>query len=106
MTNQWVCMTSSSEHSFVRDLGKLSTGMSFRVTDVALMEKGVKAGVVDKESVEDLNLAFHTSLGQKVIDWIEAYADTSGGSRSCWVGEKKRMVCMTWREADSSDDEV
>jgi len=26
MTNQWVCMTSSSEHSFVRDLGALSAG--------------------------------------------------------------------------------
>lgn len=24
MTNQWVCMTSTSEHSFVRDLGALS----------------------------------------------------------------------------------
>lgn len=28
MTNQWVCMTSSSEHSFIRDLGELSTRIS------------------------------------------------------------------------------
>jgi hypothetical protein len=27
MTNQWVCMTSTSEHSFIVDLARLSTSM-------------------------------------------------------------------------------
>jgi hypothetical protein len=78
----------------------------FGWTDLDLMEKGVGTGLVDKESIEDLNMIFQTRIGQKVLDWIDAYSNTSGSARSCWVGDKKKMVCMTWRESESSDDEM
>jgi len=89
-------MTSSSEHAFVRDLGLLSQG---------LMKTAVTAGQVEMESVDDLNDSCQSKMGQKVLDWIEAYSSASGNARSCWVGGKKKLVCMTWRDADSSDDE-
>jgi len=85
MTNQWVCMTSSSEHSFVRDLGMLSQELMKRA--------GESAGTADWKT------------GDSILKWIDAYAGASGNSRSCWVGEKKKIVCMTWRDAESSDDE-
>jgi hypothetical protein len=85
MTNQWVCTTSSSEHSFVRDLGMLSQGITW----------------IDEPTVELMKRAGETAgtdwkTGDNILKWIDAYAGASGNSRSCWVGEKKKIVCMTW----------
>jgi hypothetical protein len=77
----------------------------FDPLDTGLMKTAVKAGQVEVESVDDLNDSCQSKMGQKVLDWIEAYSSASGNARSCWVGGKKKLVCMTWRDADSSDDE-
>lgn len=45
------------------------------------------------------------STGENLLKWIDAYASSPGNARSCWLGKKKKLVCMSWREADTSDEE-
>lgn len=44
------------------------------------------------------------SVGRNLLSWIEAYGMTAGNQRSCWLGKKKRLVCMTWRDAEESEE--
>ena len=64
---------------------------------IELMEKHFADGGVDGEGV--------SGVGDKLLAWIDAYGKAVGSSRSCWVGEKKKLVCMTWRDADESDED-
>ena len=43
--------------------------------------------------------------GEHLLRWIEAYSRCAGNARSCWLGGRKKLVCMSWREADSSEEE-
>lgn len=67
------------------------------------MKRGIDAGEI-VESELDGDVQYSTKVGECLLDWAQAYANTSGNQRSCWQG-KKRMVCMTWRDTDSSDEE-
>jgi hypothetical protein len=98
MTNQWVCMTSSSEYSFIYDLGNLSRRTTFvrKPLILGLMETVIIALDEDKDSM---------AAGTKLLKWIDAYSGAPGTARSCWVGEKKRLVCMSWRNAETSDED-
>jgi len=44
-------------------------------------------------------------VGERLLKWIDAYSKASGDARSCWLGATKKLVCMTWRDADDSGDE-
>ena len=44
-------------------------------------------------------------VGERLLKWIEAYSNASGDVRSSWLGAKKKLVCMTWTDADDSGDE-
>lgn len=66
-----------------------------------MMEIAIENGEVTLESLGTEKF----EVGERLLSWIDAYAKAPGNLRSCWVGEKKRLVCMSWRDADSSDDE-
>ena len=65
-----------------------------------------EAGWTDAEMVRGLSSSFQSPEGQKLLDWIDAYSNAPGDSRSCWIGEHKKLVCMTWRDEENSDDEA
>jgi hypothetical protein len=126
MTNQWVCMTSSSEHSFIRDLGFLSertpptlspihrppvryllpqkpeslTYQPFMQTlIIEMMSDEFGKGILRDD------MARVSQVGDQLLGWIDAYSRSPGNARACWVGTKKKLVCMTWRDVDMSDEE-
>lgn len=101
MTNQWVCMTSSSEHSFVRDLGLISERKPPLLIILIAEMMAAQAG---KGMVDD-DITRISQLGECLLKWIHAYAHCPGNRRACWLGEKKKLVCMTWRDADTSDED-
>jgi hypothetical protein len=45
------------------------------------------------------------TAGENLLKWIDAYSSCPGNARSCWLGRKKKLVCMSWREADTSDED-
>jgi len=57
--------------------------------------------------MEFLEESDHPSMiiGGKLLEWIDAYALAPGNQRSCWVGAKKKLTCMTWRDVDTSDED-
>lgn len=46
-----------------------------------------------------------SQVGERLLEWIDAYSKAPGNERSCWVGAKKRLVCMAWRDTDLSGEE-
>lgn len=51
------------------------------------------------------DMARVSHVGEQLLGWIDAYSLSPGNGRACWVGTKKKLVCMTWRDVDMSDDE-
>jgi len=51
------------------------------------------------------DMARVSRLGEQLLGWIDAYSHSPGNARACWVGAKKKLVCMTWRDVDMSDDD-
>jgi hypothetical protein len=66
-----------------------------------MMETAIENGEIIPESLDMKKL----EVGERLLNWIDAYSKAPGNSRSCWVGGKKRLVCMSWGDADSSDNE-
>jgi hypothetical protein len=50
------------------------------------------------------NMARISQIGEQLLGWIDAYSRSPGNSRACWVGARKKLVCMTWRDVDMSDE--
>jgi hypothetical protein len=44
------------------------------------------------------------TAGTHLLEWIDAYSNVNGSDRSCWLGKRKKLVCMSWVEGDSSDE--
>jgi len=68
------------------------------------MEKAILEGTVSLEYLDE-NQYPYMIMGEKLLEWINAYAHAPGNQRSCWVGAKKKLTCMTWRDVDTSDEE-
>jgi hypothetical protein len=66
-----------------------------------LIEEGIKRGEVQYVDYSTDPYA----AGECLLKWIDAYWNSPGNLRSCWLGSKKQLVCMTWRDADTSDEE-
>jgi len=56
-------------------------------------------------SVLDGDIARISQLGEALLKWVNAYSRSPGDKRACWVGAKKKVVCITWRDVDSSDED-
>ena len=45
-------------------------------------------------------------VGERLLKWIEAYGQSPGNLRACWIGEKKKMkTTYAWRDDDSDDED-
>jgi hypothetical protein len=66
-----------------------------------MMTEAVEDGRLSAAAVDNLDF----SVGRNLLLWIEAYGMAAGNQRSCWLGKKKRLVCMTWRDAEESEEE-
>lgn len=44
-------------------------------------------------------------VGERLLEWIDAYSKAPGDKRSCWVGLKKKLAYGPWRDVDSDDEE-
>jgi len=66
-----------------------------------MMEEAIKQG-----DIQDVNYTTDPYIvGECILKWIDAYAKAPGDHRSCWLGNEKKLVCMTWQEVDTSDEE-
>jgi hypothetical protein len=45
------------------------------------------------------------TTGENLLKWIDAYSNANGNQRSCWLGRRKKLVCMSWEQDDMSDEE-
>ena len=104
MTNQWVCMTSTSEHSFVRDLGALSQRKHPANTE--LMTGLMRQRMVENRPTDEMDIEETFEVGERLLNWIDAYGKARGSQRSCWIGEGKRLkVTYSWGDNDSDEDD-
>ena len=69
--------------------------------NVELTEEAVKRGEINRVDYDEEPYI----AGESLLRWIDAYSNAPGNTRSCWIGNKKQLVCMTWRDADTSDEE-
>lgn len=68
------------------------------------MKHGIENGEVPEDAMDSEKYPF-TAAGDKLIKWMDAYSNASGDTRSCWLGAKKKLVCLNWRDEDSSDED-
>jgi hypothetical protein len=68
---------------------------------IEMMDEAMRAGDVNLDGLRHMDL----KVGENLLLWIDAYGKAAGNQRSCWLGKKKRLVCMTWRDAEESDEE-
>lgn len=66
-----------------------------------MIGKAIEVGELSSAAVDN----FDGSIGENLLSWVDAYGKAAGNQRSCWLGKKKRLVCMTWRDAEDSDEE-
>jgi hypothetical protein len=69
-----------------------------------MMRTAIEHGEVSIISI-DAKGSLSSEVGKRLLKWIDAYSKASGDARSCWVGAKKKLACITWMDADDSGDE-
>ena len=68
---------------------------------LGMMRTAIEYGEVSINSMAEES----SEVGERLLKWIDAYSKAPGNTRSCWVGAKKKLVCMSWSDVDDSGDE-
>jgi hypothetical protein len=66
---------------------------------IEMMQDAMRFGDVNFDGLRNIDL----KVGENLLSWIDAYGKAAGNQRSCWLGKKKRLVCMTWQDAEEID---
>jgi len=70
-------------------------------TDAGLIGEGERTGEITMEMCRREKFL----VGKNLIGWIDAYSNSPGNLRSCWLGDKKRVVIFDFWDGDEELDQ-